>query len=249
MAHTETAANFVSFNWSIRWVAPIVLVLALASLGAQWIDVVVANNRKTSGLPGDVRRIIELSEFFAHGFGVAVVLVVLWTVAPQFRRMIPRIVSCVVLPGSTSQIIKHFILRKRPIFYRSEIVESAGQTWIGVFPDHAIEPSYYSQSFPSAHAATAIGFAIGLSWLFPRGRYVFFVLATMSMVQRVVAGAHWVSDVLAGAAIAVIICYLIFRRGRIDAAFSRLELSAPKTRKVSEFAKELPASNSVTTAA
>jgi membrane-associated phospholipid phosphatase len=221
--------KFGFVRWSIVWVAPAVVVLMILCVGAQWIDAFVANNRKQHGLPGDLRRIIELSEFFAHGFGVAVVLSVIWTLTPQYRRMLPRLAACAILPGLICQVVKLIIVRKRPIYFRDAVIESAGQTWGGLFPDKAHEIDYLYQSFPSAHAATAVGFAIGLSWLFPKGRFIFFGLAILSSIQRAAAGAHWVSDVFAGATIALVICYLIFRRGWIDAAFSRLESSVADT--------------------
>jgi undecaprenyl-diphosphatase len=57
------------------------------------------------------------------------------------------------------------------------------------------------QSFPSAHAATAVGLAIGLSALHPRGRWLFAAFALLAVVQRIEAQAHFSSDVLAGAAV------------------------------------------------
>ena len=70
---------------------------------------------------------------------------------------------------------------------------------------------YIYESFPSAHAAGAIAMAIGLSWLFPRGKVIFFTLAFLASFQRISSGAHWASDVIAGASLAVVVCFLIFR--------------------------------------
>ena len=54
-------------------------------------------------------------------------------------------------------------------------------------------------SFPSGEAATAFAFAVVLSALLPRWRAVFFVCATLGAVARLVNGAHYVSDIAAGA--------------------------------------------------
>ena len=56
--------------------------------------------------------------------------------------------------------------------------------------------------FPSAHAATAVGLAIALGVLYPRGRWLFIAFAFLAGLQRIEAQAHFASDVLAGAAVA-----------------------------------------------
>jgi undecaprenyl-diphosphatase len=57
------------------------------------------------------------------------------------------------------------------------------------------------QSFPSGHAATAAGLAVALAVLYPRGRWLFAVLAVLAALQRVEVQSHFPSDVLAGAAL------------------------------------------------
>ena len=57
------------------------------------------------------------------------------------------------------------------------------------------------QSMPSAHTATAVGLAVMLSAIYPRGRWYFAVLAILVGLQRVVTSAHFPSDVCAGAAV------------------------------------------------
>lgn len=56
-------------------------------------------------------------------------------------------------------------------------------------------------SFPSGHAATAAGLAAALSWKYPRGTWLFFMLAASAAAQRVVTSAHYPSDVFMGAAL------------------------------------------------
>ena len=66
------------------------------------------------------------------------------------------------------------------------------------------------QSFPSAHTATAAGLAMGLAWLFPRGRWMFSALAALVACQRVVVGAHFPSDTMVGAAVGCVVaaCFI-----------------------------------------
>ena len=59
-------------------------------------------------------------------------------------------------------------------------------------------------SFPSGHTATAVGLAISLD-ADPRGRWLFAVFAALASLQRMTAGAHYLSDSLFGAALACLV--------------------------------------------
>jgi len=59
-------------------------------------------------------------------------------------------------------------------------------------------------SFPSGHAAVAAGFAAALGWKYPQGRWVFFVLAVLAVVQRLSSSSHYPSDVAVGAGLALV---------------------------------------------
>jgi undecaprenyl-diphosphatase len=54
-------------------------------------------------------------------------------------------------------------------------------------------------SLPSGHATTAFAAAVALGALFPRARIPFWIAATAIGLTRVLLGAHYPSDVLAGA--------------------------------------------------
>lgn len=62
-------------------------------------------------------------------------------------------------------------------------------------------------SFPSGHTSTAFALAASLAILFPRGRWIWFAVATLTGLQRISENAHFVSDVLAGAAFGVGVTY------------------------------------------
>lgn len=61
----------------------------------------------------------------------------------------------------------------------------------------------HSYSFPSGHAATAFAAAWILAARFPRWRWPLLALASLVALSRVVLGAHWPSDIAAGALIGI----------------------------------------------
>lgn len=62
-------------------------------------------------------------------------------------------------------------------------------------------------SFPSGHTSTAFAVAAALGVLFPRGRWAFYAVATLTGLQRISENAHYVSDVVAAAAFGVGVTY------------------------------------------
>ncbi len=206
----ESRASFPSRGWPHYWLAS--AAFAVAALLALQFDGQVASYNNFGNFPGDARRILQLSEFFAHGFGVFVIAWGIWFLAAEKRAFIPRIVACAIWPGMVVQGIKHLVSRTRPGKMATELPESEllsdsgpaswNSVWNG-FGDK-LNSMYETQSFPSGHTATAVGLAIGLSWVFPKGKYFFWALAALSASQRITSDAHWISDVLAGAAVGIL---------------------------------------------
>ncbi len=57
-------------------------------------------------------------------------------------------------------------------------------------------------SFPSGHSTTVFATAVAFALLFPRARWPLLALAVLVAATRVVLGAHYPSDVIAGACVA-----------------------------------------------
>jgi membrane-associated phospholipid phosphatase len=64
-------------------------------------------------------------------------------------------------------------------------------------------------SFPSGHTTTSFAAAVAFSALFPRLRVVFFLVATAIGISRIMQDVHYLSDVIAGAALGMTIAILV----------------------------------------
>lgn len=211
---------------------PWLVAVTLTALGAVLVyrfDLPISRSLSQVSLwPGDSRRILALAEYVAHGSGVLAVLTVIWCLVPEKRRFLPRIAMCGLGAGATANLFKLCFARRRPLMTDPGVTD-IDITWAAYARGIPVDKDkgyldYAWQSFPSAHTATAVGLAIGLSYLFPAGRRVFWTLAVLAAMQRVVYLAHWPSDVMAGAVIGVIIGACMTLRGTLGCQlFDRLE--------------------------
>ncbi len=213
-----------------QWIRYILLMATLSVAGIvlyPWDMQLTSLLREIAELPGDFRRVLALCELVAHGTGVAIILMVIWCLAPHHRLHLPRVAACGFVAGLVATGIKLMHARLRPMACPPEL-EQISRTWQGWWPafNENLPGSYdYAyQSFPSAHTATAVGFAIGMTWLFPRGKFVFISLAVLSGLQRVVFFAHWPSDVIFGAVVGVFFGACFVLPGTVgNYLFNRLE--------------------------
>jgi membrane-associated phospholipid phosphatase len=202
--------------------APLFAVLAVAALA---IDIPVAGYARENWLPGDVRKLLTISEVFAHGFGVALILITILVLDPSNRHRVPRVATCAYLTGALALLSKHLLPRVRPSAFDDS--GDVFSTFLGVTRWAQSPPGgltgYPIQSFPSGHTATAVGLALGLAWLYPRGRWLFALFAVLAAAQRIQASAHFVSDTFAAAAMACIIAGICLDERLLGRSFTRLE--------------------------
>jgi membrane-associated phospholipid phosphatase len=196
-------------------------VLAAAALA---VDVPLAAWFRDKGLPGGLAKLIALAEAFSHGWGVACIVLTVLVLDRSNRRRIPRLLACPAVAGLLANLIKVLLGRHRPATGEFQNVWEtfagwlpwATQSWSQI-KNHAI------QSFPSSHVATATGLAVGLSWLYPQGRWLFAFFVVLAAVQRWQCGAHFASDTLAGAALGCLLAGFCLAPSGLGKWFDRWE--------------------------
>lgn len=189
------------------------LAIAFAVVGviSSFWDLEISRLATSIKIPGDLRKGIHLSEAFAHFSGVVVILGTLLIVDIKNRARLIQACLLVTTSGVVSNAAKYIIPRYRPhsLDQASIPIQSSWETWGVPWSGSWFEEAV--RSFPSGHSATAVALAIALSWIYPRGRWVFAVLAFMACLQRLVSGAHFLSDIMAGSDIAVLVSLVFYR--------------------------------------
>ena len=162
--------------------------------------------------------VVVWSEAFAHALGVGLVALAVYLLDPARRAAIPRLLTMSWGAGLTADLLKLSIRRLRPreFDYVGGVFDTFGPLW-------NVGHGHGGQGFPSAHAASAVGLAVALCWLYPRGRFLFVGLAALACLQRIETGAHFLSDVLAGAAIGYLFARACVGQSRLAQRFDGWE--------------------------
>ena len=133
---------------------------------------------------------------FGHVIGGTVIYGLIVVLHPRRWSAATAGLVAVVVAATVANVSQRAIGRLRPNQAESHLAFT--QPAFGVFHRAPV-------SFPSGEAATAFALACVLSRLFPRWRAAFVILATLAASSRLVNGAHYLSDVGAGAALGTLV--------------------------------------------
>lgn len=132
-----------------------------------------------------------------------VVAIALWLDGrpPDFAAWRARLLAVSVTGvGLCGEVIKILVRRERPNAHN-------GVSVFRPFSDHPFSSS--GLSMPSSHVLLAFAAAATLTRLFPRTAVMWYVLAIGCAVTRLLARAHFFSDVMVGALLGVAAAYII----------------------------------------
>jgi len=101
----------------------------------------------------------------------------------------------VAASGLVCDLVKWFFGRARPKLLFSQ----------DLYGFQFFQVSGKLTSFPSGHSSTAFALATALFLLAPRGWFCYFPLAALVAWSRVMVGAHYPSDVIAGSFLAIVV--------------------------------------------
>jgi lipid A 4'-phosphatase len=164
--------------------------------------------------------------FVALRWGGALAPLRRWAEPMRAAAIVPAfMLAAVAASGLTVDLLKVIFGRARPKLLFLDGTYDFG--WLGLGADY--------WSFPSGHAATAAALVTALWCLWPRPAALYVALAAAVAASRVVTGAHYLSDGVMGAFVAVLVTHAV------AVGFARFRLILPANRRaVPEPALRLP---------
>jgi undecaprenyl-diphosphatase len=204
-------------NLSPQWV--VCGLLALAGVLALAVDVPLSRAMVRGHALQPLHAFLEACEPFGRPPAVIIVSLAVLLCGGIRRGAAFRIAAGALLSGLAVDLLKLSVGRVRPRHF--DFLGSVFDTFSGLWPGSG--PGSQMQSWPSGHTGTAVGFCLALSAVFPRGRWLFRILAALVAIQRIESGAHYLSDTLFAASVAVIVHIAVFGSGPVGRAFDRIE--------------------------
>lgn len=228
------AADFVRGSPAARVVLVIIVTAVVVVISIAFVDRPLALSLHAEGpdLRALFNRIAELGAGWGWlvMFGLAFAGLHWGGELPRLRPAAARMRALSAIPaflfasnaaaGLVVDLLKIGFGRMRPkLLFGHDLY---GFTWFGWRPDH--------WSFPSGHTTTFVALMAALWCLWPRHLLFYILAGAIVAAARVIGGAHYPSDVLAGALIAVLVTRWVaalFDLGGIDlAAAKRGEVGA-----------------------
>lgn len=217
--------------WGAPWTASRsrylahVSILIVAGLASMLIDVPLARALHKDKALHRLHGFLESIEPFGQPTAIVMTALAIALCDVRRRRLMPRLLVASLGAGLTADFVKLFVSRTRP--HHHDLAGSVLASFQQLIPGLGVGSRF--QSFPSAHTATAVGFCLALSTLFPQGSRLFVAAAGLVALQRVEAGAHFLSDTCWGAAVGYAVCLLVFHRDLLGTWFDRKERPGTST--------------------
>jgi len=201
-AHPEQRKR-ASWLWSalffIIWCLALLIAFNLDERIARWVQ-----HESPLGNVGNLaRRLLRLPGYFPF---TLVICIALGLLHPRRWVGALSLFACGAAGGLAYSVLKWIIGRHRP---KLEIAPFSFHPFAGgIFGLFHAEKGL---SFPSGDATLAFATAACLSLLIPRASSLFYLAALIVAAERVLENAHYLSDVIAGAGIGILIGHFLTR--------------------------------------
>lgn len=167
------------------------------------------------GLPEGVRAFFEWVTQWGESDWILIPTFIAWLVAwllslltrDAIRQALGELAALagfifvgVGLPSLISTLLKRLIGRGRP------------ETWVAETPlsfQWLNWSAFEYQSFPSGHATTAFSLAAVVAFIWPKAFWPAMAFAALVAISRIVVGAHYPTDITAGAVLGVLGAYAV----------------------------------------
>ncbi|HEY5999675.1 MAG TPA: phosphatase PAP2 family protein [bacterium] len=136
------------------------------------------------------------------GFALAYAILRLAAHRPLLAQRALYLFAAVAVSGLAADLAKDAFARWRPIALFTAKAHYGFALWHG---------GYKHASFPSGHATTAGALALALTLLAPRWRLLWLALAALVAAGRVLGGAHFPGDVVAGLWLGAVVALALSR--------------------------------------
>ena len=117
---------------------------------------------------------------------------------PYLAHKLLFLFSSVAVSGAINMLLKMLLGRHRPAMYEAH----------DLYGFDFFEYSSFHLSFPSGHTNTVFAVAMVFYFWFPKKALWIFTAAVIISLSRVVIAKHYLSDVIAGAFVAIVIAFV-----------------------------------------
>lgn len=141
--------------------------------------------------------VISIGGYILHRYGNKTELKEKWL---WVSRKASFVLLSLLVSGLLLNVVKTIIGRLRPRFFIAE----------GLYGFQPFNFDFGMNTFPSGHSQTIWAAMVSLSFLFPRVRVPFLLCAVLVASSRVFVSAHFVSDVLMGSYLGILLTFYIY---------------------------------------